>query len=453
MIGFITLIVSALVLSACSVTDGDQAGTTTEYPNTIAGTVIDSLEGPVDNARVYMVEQNGWSDKVAAKKSPVITSTTTDKSGSFTFERYENSAVSIEVVYDSLIQQVYDVQGDQDSIMLDTLTLVSTKWFKGVVIDSAYFNSKLFIEPTRHSVVVDGRGTFLFRGLLEHDYRFYIRDTVAGTVISISDSMVNITETTTPFEGFKLKDVPDVTVRKIDSVPSSGTDEDTTDVIDTTASQDSTVQGGTLGGDTTSTSIDSVLSFDDFNDGNWKGSVGDNPFSWYFRIASHTWLKYNDAQSMMGDTFDNRFKINAYSGDDGFGLKIKNYYDTGDSIKTWDRSGVMAVFDDRSINISQYSKIRFSIKGTGALNINMFIHKLNTPDVYENFFLSSEPIQAEGDWKEVTLNLNDFWYINFDAETDGPKQGIKKLLKRVRLVGFTIEGQKLIRIDSIEFIR
>ncbi|MGL1904262.1 MAG: carboxypeptidase-like regulatory domain-containing protein [Fibrobacterales bacterium] len=449
MIRFITLILAVLVISACSVVE--QAGTTTEYPNTIAGTVVDSLGGPVDGARVYMVEQYGWSDKVAAKKSPVITTTTTDKSGSFAFERNEKSAVSMEVVYDSLIQQVFDVQGDQDSIMLDTLTLVSKKWFKGVVVDSSYFNRKLFIESTRHSVVVDGKGAFLFRGLLEHEYRFFIRDTIAGTAVNISDSMVTISATTTPFEDFKLKDVPDVTVRKIDSIPSSDVNKDTTDIIDTTDSQDSTVHDSTS--DTTSTPNDSVLSFDNFNDGNWMGSVGDETFSWYFRIASYTWLKYNDAQSMMGEQFDNRFKINASSGVDGYGLKIKNFYDTGDSIATWERSGVMAVFDDRSINISQYSKIRISIKGTGALNINMFFHKLITPDEYENFFLSSEPIQAEADWKEITLNLNDFWYVNFDAERDGPKQEINKLLKRVRLIGFTVEGQKLIRIDSIEFIR
>ncbi len=421
-----------IMIMSCSLNDSDldQSGDSTDFPNSIAGVVTDSTGQPQQNASVYLLKSADWIDAKISGESVVLDSTVTDTVGAYSFSTTTQELVALVVTSDSLAIHVSGFDPESANVQQNFVTVIQKKWYHLTITDAAYFGKTLEIYETRHSLLVSDSGTIEFYGMLPENVTFFAATSPGAAFHRLSDSVVQVVESATSF------------AEVLDTIPDINDVNDTVEVVDSVDTNDST----------TTTPDTVIVTFDSFDDGDWFGTIGNvYDFTWYIQMQPNTW--YNPLED---NTAKNQEDVTIGTGYEGIGISVDNSRENDfdeDDIKI---RGIITRFNDTVVNISEYTHLRFYVKGTVEVSVDFQFDLGDGSGMHTPYLGTFDGIETEaedeGDWEEVVLNLNEMSFKTSIGPTEAPEESIKELLGRLRNVGFTTTGNGYFNIDSIEWL-
>ncbi|MGL1900563.1 MAG: carboxypeptidase-like regulatory domain-containing protein [Fibrobacterales bacterium] len=438
---FVAHVLWVLMVMGCSLSDADldQSGDSTDFPNAIAGIVVDSSGQPQQNASVYLVKSANWLQAQNDGASVVLDSTVTDSIGNYTLNSYTQETVAIEVALDSFAAQVSGIDPADAAIKHNQVTVAPKKWYRLTLTDTTYFGKSLAIYETRHSLSVSDSGTVEFYGVLPENVQFFAIPPHNAAFHRLSDSVIQVAVSHTPF------------AEVLDTTPDNGTENDTVEVKDSVDTGDSLeVTDPADTSDTTAVAVpDTVVTeFDSFNDGDWFGSIGGTRnFTWYIQLHSNTW--YHPIDDNIGK---NQTDVTIAQGFEGSGVSVK--LDNTDYIIR----GIISRFDDTLVDVSEFTHLRFYCKGETDITVRFYFGSADTPEMNESFMgvfqvsIGEKDEDDEDVWNEISLSLNDLQFKTSEGISVEPESSILELFTRLKNVSFSTNTIGNFNIDSIDWL-
>ncbi|MGL1934510.1 MAG: hypothetical protein OCD01_05800 [Fibrobacterales bacterium] len=414
----------------CSLSDSDydQSGDSTDFPNAIAGVVVDSLGLPQQNASVYLLKSAGWLPAQNSGESVVLDSTVTDSVGAYSLSTDTKEVVALEVSLDSFGVMISGIDPAIANIQQNTVTVEPKRWYQLTITDTVYFGKTLEIYETRHSLIVSDSGTIEFYGMLPENSQFFVPSPQSAAFHRLSDSVVQIAVSTTPF------------TKVLDTTAVDDDGNDTEEVTDPVDASDTTA---------TVTSDTVVVAFDSFDDGDWRGAIdGMHDFTWYIQLLQNTWYHPLEDRAAI-----NQEDVTIGDGYDGYGISVVNFReDDSDDEDDISLRGVRTRFDDTVVNVSAYTHLRFYIKGNVDVTVDFQFDRGDGSGMYTPFMGVFPLIEPTNNWSEVVLSLEEMNFKTALGPTDPPDVRIIDLLSRLRNVGFITTEEGRFDIDSIEWL-
>ncbi len=369
----------------CSLSDaeGTLGGTSTEIPNNIAGTVVDTAGVPVENASVYLLKGATWVDAVVKELPIIIDSTTTNAQGSYVVESENKGLFNLSIEYQTQGTVVYDVLVDSTSIQYDSLDAIQLQQrysYQGIAKSTMGNVESVFLKGTQYSAPVNKDGTFRFTGIPKGEYQLVQKSTLTSDVHLTDlgdvylDADVWLTVDTIPVDT-----VPDDTV-DIDTIP-----------LDTTRS---------FVLDTVTTITNDTLA--DFDRGIWCTSTDPSCTKgyWLFRIGSVTWTEQEYAESYLNETFESIYSLNTANAVSGQRAKLKPLNDDPE-----ETPGVLFSIDDSVLKATSEDTLSFYIRGEGVLDFKLIANIENDSDVDIRIVEFLE-ITLDNEWREIKISLS-----------------------------------------------
>jgi hypothetical protein len=178
---------SATLLVACGFDDRVAGGTSSEVPNALHGTVLDSAGKPVAGCAVRMAPSSSWMDSLGR-----VDSTVTDSAGRWTLAKRastESVALLFRTPAGAILSTLTLDSAGLTAVRTDTLKRQA--WVKGR-LSGARGLSSAFLLGTNLQTTTDADGGFVLGPVPAGALRIRLRADSAGTIIHRTESLVTI---------------------------------------------------------------------------------------------------------------------------------------------------------------------------------------------------------------------------------------------------------------------
>ncbi|MGL1937405.1 MAG: CIA30 family protein, partial [Fibrobacterales bacterium] len=386
-----------------------------------------------------------WVEAKNAGESVVLDSTVTDTLGAYSLSTSEVEPVTLEVSLDSFTAIISNIDPAGASDTFVTIAVNKKRWYQITVSDTNYFGKTLEVFATRYSLGINDSGVVEYYGFLPENYQFFIFSPQDAVLHSLSDSVLLVKDFTMPFDS--AYDSSDTGVRTESSSSSAGDKESSVENNNSELSSNATIESSNELSSSSSIKTVAVI-FDDFNDGDWE-TLGSEDLrsTWNFVTGSFPVITFYEG-------YDNLADYIAIKESD-FHQKGLSIYFPHDSevLKGQKGLGVITNFKNNGVDLSGYTHIRFFVKGSAMLSLQLWMTHLDDTQKYADDFWEYPLVTIHNEWRQVTIAFNDMERIDVKGESSMPDTAtLQSMLEHVDNIAFSIAPGENVIIDSIELL-
>ncbi|MGL1904445.1 MAG: hypothetical protein OCC49_20095, partial [Fibrobacterales bacterium] len=386
-----------------------------------------------------------WVEAKNAGESVVLDSTVTDTLGAYSLSTSEVELVTLEVSLDSFAAIISNTDPAGALDQFDTIAVNKKRWYQITISDATYFGRTLEVFTTRYSLGINDSGAVEYYGLLPENYQFFISSPQDAVLHSVSDSVLLVKESTMPFDS--AYDSSDTGVRTESSSSAAGDKESSVENNNSELSSNATIESSNEL--SSSSSIQTVeLIFDDFNDGDWEtlGSEGLRS-TWNVVTGSFPDITFYEGYDQLAG-----YIAITESDFHQKGLSI-NFPHDSEVLKGQTGLGVITHFTNNGVDLSGYTHIRFFVKGSAMLSVQLWMTHLDDTQKYADNFLQYPLVAIHNEWSQVTIAFNDMKRIDGKGASSMPDTAtLQSMLAHVNTIAFSIAPGENVIIDSIELL-